>query len=330
VVVIFAREDDRHAAAVSAILRRDHGRQVTIVDLSLFPSVLRVACTFSDRRNDGSFVDGNGRRVPLDSVTACWWRRPQGLQPDARLADARVRQFAVLESQSGLYGLLRCWPGLWVNDIENDQNADFKPRQLAAMRRLGLRFPETLVTNDPDEARSFFDRHNGDVVYKAFNQTGVMWLPTRRLLPADLAALPSLQFAPVIFQRFVDGPQDIRVTVVGEQVFATEFVIADADCIDHRLVMASVPCIAHTLPPPVAADALRLVRALGLEYGSIDLRIMPDGAYVFFEINTAGEFLYLEERTGRPIAAAVAAHLASGRPACAAAPAPAPAFAEET
>jgi hypothetical protein len=39
------------------------------------------------------------------------------------------------------------------------------------------------------------------------------------------------------------------------------------------------------------------------------------GEYFFFELNTAGEFLYLQDRTGQPIAAAVAAHLAEGRPA---------------
>ena len=328
-IVIFAREDDRHAVAVSSILRRDHGQEATIVDLSLFPTIVRVAFTFARRGGDGSFVDRGGRRICLDTVTAYWWRRPQGLQYDARLADQRVREFAMRESLSGLHGLLRCWPGLWMNDIENDQNADYKPRQLATMERLGLKVPETLITNDPNEARAFFDRHDGEVVYKAFNQSGVMWVPTRRLLRADLAALPALEFAPVIFQRFVDGSQDIRVTVVGERVFATEFVIGDADCIDHRLVMSSLPCVAHVLPPNVEADAVRLVRALGLEYGSIDLRISPNGTYVFFEINTAGEFLYLEDRTRQPIAAAVAAHLAGGRPACAGEPLKFPALAEE-
>ena len=328
-IVIFAREDDRHAVTVSSILRRDHRQDVTIVDLSLFPTIMRVAFTFADRGGGGSFVDRNGRRIHLEAVTAYWWRRPQGIQYDARLADPQVREFALRECVSGLHGLLRCWPGLWMNDIENDQNADYKPRQLATMDRLGLKHPETLITNDPDEVRAFFDRHDGEVVYKAFNQSGVMWVPTRRLVRADLAALHALQFGPVIFQRFIDGSRDIRVTVVGERVFATEFVIGDADCVDHRLIMSSLPCVAHVLPPSVEAEALRLVRAHGLEYGSIDLRITPNGTYVFFEINTAGEFLYLEERTAQPIAAAVASHLAGGRLACTGNPVKVTAFAEE-
>ena len=49
---------------------------------------------------------------------------------------------------------------------------------------------------------------------------------------------------------------------------------------------------------------------LGLVYGAIDLRRTPEGEHVFLEINTAGEFLFVEERTGQPIARAVADWLA--------------------
>jgi glutathione synthase/RimK-type ligase-like ATP-grasp enzyme len=49
---------------------------------------------------------------------------------------------------------------------------------------------------------------------------------------------------------------------------------------------------------------------LGLVYGAIDMRRTPDGEYVFLEVNTAGEFLFIEDRTGQPISSAVAKWLA--------------------
>lgn len=316
-IVIFAREDDRHAAAVAGLLEREHRAAVSIFNLSTFPASLRLGARFSSAERGGFFVDAQGRRIDFDAIESFWWRRPQALLPDPAITDAQAQQFAVQESLSALYGVLRCCPGLWVNDIEHDSNADYKPRQLAAMQRLGLPIPDTLITNDPDEARAFFDRHRGEVVYKAFNQRGLIWLPTRRLIAADLAHLDALRFAPVIFQRLIEGVHDIRVTVVGDEVFATEFTIENADCIDHRLLLATAPCSAHRLPGAVERQVIRLVRDLKLEYGSIDLRMTAAGEYFFFELNTAGEFLYLEERTGQPIAAAVAAHLAAGRPATA-------------
>ena len=54
------------------------------------------------------------------------------------------------------------------------------------------------------------------------------------------------------------------------------------------------------------------MRRLGLIYGAIDLRLTADGRYVFLEINPAGQFLYVEQQTGQPIAAALAARLAAG------------------
>jgi glutathione synthase/RimK-type ligase-like ATP-grasp enzyme len=54
------------------------------------------------------------------------------------------------------------------------------------------------------------------------------------------------------------------------------------------------------------------MRRLGLIYGAIDLRLAKDGRYVFLEINPAGQFLYVEQQSSQPIAAALAARLAAG------------------
>jgi hypothetical protein len=37
---------------------------------------------------------------------------------------------------------------------------------------------------------------------------------------------------------------------------------------------------------------------MGLIYGAIDMRLTPDGRYVFLEINPAGQWLFVEHRTG--------------------------------
>ena len=40
------------------------------------------------------------------------------------------------------------------------------------------------------------------------------------------------------------------------------------------------------------------------------MRRTPQGEHVFLEVNTAGEFLFVEERTGQPISRAIADWLA--------------------
>ena len=318
-IVIFAREDDAHARAVAAILDATHREAAIVFDMARFPVATRLSVSFAEVGSSCILTDGQGRQVDLYAVTSFWWRRPQALQLDPRITDPSVQQFALNESFSALHGVLRSCPGLWVNDINRDEHADYKPRQLHLARQHGLQVPETLITNDPAKVRAFFDAWNGDVVYKAFNQRGLIWRPTRRLATADFAHIDSVACAPVIFQRHVEGVRDIRVTVVGPRVFGTEFRIEGAPCIDHRLLLDSAACAAHRLPAELEAQVLHYVRALGLEYGSLDFRLTADGAYWFFEINTAGEFLYLQERSGQPIAQAMAEHLALGEPACPAA-----------
>jgi glutathione synthase/RimK-type ligase-like ATP-grasp enzyme len=67
----------------------------------------------------------------------------------------------------------------------------------------------------------------------------------------------------------------------------------------------------------LAAETARLlgglINRLGLVYGAIDLRLTPEGRYVFLEINPAGQFLYIEHATGQPIAATLAQTLLKKR-----------------
>jgi glutathione synthase/RimK-type ligase-like ATP-grasp enzyme len=131
----------------------------------------------------------------------------------------------------------------------------------------------------------------------------------------DFALLHHLQHAPAIFQAVVAGARDVRVTVVGDQVFASEFDIEQMNHIDYRVALNEITCRPHELSPSFVKQILRFMDTLGLEYGGLDFRLTRDGRYVFFEINPDGEFIYLEDRTGQPIAAAMANHLRTGKPA---------------
>ena len=63
------------------------------------------------------------------------------------------------------------------------------------------------------------------------------------------------------------------------------------------------------IPDEVEDRLLELKRRLGLVFGAIDMRLTPQGDYVFLEINPAGQFMYIEAATGLPLAAAMAEEL---------------------
>ena len=55
------------------------------------------------------------------------------------------------------------------------------------------------------------------------------------------------------------------------------------------------------LPPRVMKALRLLMRRLGLVYGAIDMRLTPDGEYIFLEINPAGQWLFIEAMTQQTI-----------------------------
>ncbi len=195
-----------------------------------------------------------------------------------------------------------------------DGAAAHKPWQLKLAKQAGLVLPETLMTNDPDEAREFWRRHPGAVIYKPFLQTYNAWRETRLLRPEEEELAAAVRFAPVIFQRYVPGVLDLRITVIGDRVLAAEANLENGEYkVDVRF-NTNITYRPHQLPDAVSAKLLAFMRRLGLEYGAIDMRVTPEGEYVFFEVNPAGQFLYVEQAAGLPITAALAAHLASAAP----------------
>lgn len=171
-----------------------------------------------------------------------------------------------------------------------------------------MRVPDTLMTSDADAAQAFVDRHGiGGTIYKIFTATMRVWRETRMLTADDLAQLSSLRLAPVIFQEYIPAVADVRVTIVGEQVFAMLIHSRGTSYeVDFRVSLGEARTTATTLPTVVEDQLLRLMNEFGLAYGAIDLRLTDDGDYVFLEINPAGEFLFCEVGAGLPITDAVA------------------------
>ena len=310
-ILIISEPQDVHAQAVMRALAAQGERNVRLLDFTDFPQRLTTTMAIGGGVPSEYALTFSDRRVPMREVKSVWWRRPQAFGLPQGL-DPVARHFAMTEAATAFQGMWQASDCLWVNDIQRDAAAAHKPWQLELAQSLGLSIPETLITNEPEDARAFWQTHPGEVIYKPFIQSWHSWRETRILRKEEEALAPLVRLAPVIFQRYVPGHADLRVTVIGEEVFPAAAALADGEYpVDVRL--NKVPYKPHRLPPEVTERLLVMMRRLGLEYGAIDLRLTPDGEYVFFEVNPAGQFLYIEMATGQPIAAALASRLAQGR-----------------
>jgi glutathione synthase/RimK-type ligase-like ATP-grasp enzyme len=312
-VLIIAQERDAHAAAVAGELAQ-LGGHAEIVDTAHFPDRARLVARFESCeqcRKRVFLLELERGRIDLADVGAAWWRRPHPPAPSTQLMRPDHQVFAVNETHEALRGLWHALDVFWINDPGRDEVAHRKLLQLRVAQEVGLQIPSTLVTNDVAAARSYVDgRAYRDVICKAFSATEQQWRETRLVGEPELAALENVRYAPVIFQEYVPAEVDLRVTVVGEELFAAAIYSQESDYpVDFRMDMANTRVEPDELPDEVAGQLLALMARLGIVYGAIDLRRTPEGRYVFLEVNPAGQWLFVEQATGQPIARAVAQEL---------------------
>jgi glutathione synthase/RimK-type ligase-like ATP-grasp enzyme len=310
-VLIVSAAADVHAQAVMHALAA-RGARAELVDLSEFPTLLALSMAFEYGGRRFELRRRGGGVLDLDDVRAVWWRRPQPFRPSAGMDQAHQR-FALSEGATAFQGLYQALDAFWINEPARDAVAGHEAYQLALAQEIGLEIPLTLMTNDVEEARAFWRKHDGEVIYKQFIALPDAWRATQRLRPEDEAQAESIASAPVIFQKHVPAVADLRVTVVDGEFYAAAVDVREADYPqDVRMNLDAVYEV-HDLPPEMMGKLGELMDRLGLVYGAIDMRLTPDGSHVFLEINPAGQFLYVEHATAQPIAAALAQALLKER-----------------
>jgi glutathione synthase/RimK-type ligase-like ATP-grasp enzyme len=307
-VLIISTLDDGHAQAVIKALHAKGHDAPDVLDLSRFPMQMGVSLHFDRDQRRFKLAHRSSGYFDLSTVHAVWWRRPQAI--DLSSADPRHAQFVHSEWNTTLQGLFHSMNAFWVNDPARDAVAAHKPFQLTMAQECGLTIPVTLMTSDPDEAVRFWSAYPGKTIFKQFLALPDTWRETRIVGEAEVELVNAVRLAPVIFQERVDGVADIRVTAVGERCFAAATPLTDLQYPNDVRMNRGVAYEEHTLPPSVKERVLSLMARLGLVYGAVDLRLTERQEYVFFEVNPAGQYLYVNPETHEKVTSALADVLA--------------------
>jgi glutathione synthase/RimK-type ligase-like ATP-grasp enzyme len=198
-----------------------------------------------------------------------------------------------------------------VSHPQRIRGAEYKPAQLATAAACGLAVPPTLVTNHPEQARQF-TAHHGSVVYKPLWNTPyaseegsgrTVWVEE-----VDGDALDETVAGTAhLFQKRLDKSADVRVTVVGHQLFAVR--IAGATHLDWRQDYATLSY--RLIDPPAAVEkgVRAYLDAFGLAFGAFDFGVDRDGCWWLYECNPNGQWAWFPEPIPTRIAAAIATQL---------------------
>jgi glutathione synthase/RimK-type ligase-like ATP-grasp enzyme len=172
-----------------------------------------------------------------------------------------------------------------------------------------------VITNDPAGAQRFLGEV-GRAIYKPFGGSGVYDTDGVRQVYATLVGPgdcdeESIARTMHLFQEWIPKAYEVRLTVVDTQLFAARIDAAsDAAHVDWRSDYDNLSYAVVDVPDDVVRGVRSLMQRLGLRFGALDFVVSPDETWHFLEINANGQWAWIEDETGLPIAAALAAALA--------------------
>jgi len=272
-----------------------------------------------------SRISIKGHSLFLEEIESVLYRRPGILETG--VSNAHQRKFAESELNELLRQIYFCLGhARWVSDYMALEKARRKLPQLKIAKECGLAVPLTLATNSPEAVRRFCTECNGQVVYKTLHAPVIqpyddpeLWsVPTSLLDMGHMAKIDLIRHTGGIFQKFIEKAYELRVTVIGEDVFAAKIdsqkdPVARVDWRD-AVARGLIEVTAYTLPEVVANQCRLILRRYGLLFGAIDLIRTPDGEYVFLEINCNGQWLWVEDLTGQALLSSMVSLLTTPKP----------------
>ncbi|GAA2664839.1 ATP-grasp ribosomal peptide maturase [Streptomyces lunalinharesii] len=310
-VLVVTRLDD---ATADLVINELHQREVPVVRLDPgdFPDGLRLTAFLDGHSLTGVALTAT-RTADLAGIRSVYWRRPTAYVT----GPGQVEQWCADQARYGLGGVLAALPGAhYVNHPWRNRDAEHKPVQLAVAARCGLRIPPTLITNDLDEARRFAEQHR-PVLYKPLwnspyvgpdNRPLTIWVDD--VPPDSLDA--GVSRTAHLFQQRVDKAADVRLTVVGQRLFAVR---VDSPGLDWRRTYDHNSYTLINTPADVAHAVRAYLDTFDLVYGAFDFGIDHTGQWWMYECNPNGQWAWFPGHITAPITDALADQLQhSGEP----------------
>jgi hypothetical protein len=280
-VLIVAQPDDRHAEAVEECLGAAGVAYLrTSLDVWSSQRVEWVA--------DGTLrLTDNNFTWSIHPGTSVWWRRPGRFENPS----LSIRELELARDEAALIlpGALDAAGVRWIDQPWTMARARNRLVQLKLAHSLGIRFPETVVTNSVQAAAEFAT--SGDAVAKTISSGPGLAPFVETFASQDIGLVAN---APVLLQQLVKSEADWRLVTVGMECFAWRRGRKAEDPTDWR---ANDPSGSEFRPAPVSLfpnKAATLIQdGLGLSF-SVQDWVETSGEFSFLEVNPQGQWLFLD------------------------------------
>ncbi|MCO7189085.1 MULTISPECIES: hypothetical protein [unclassified Pseudoalteromonas] len=299
-ILIITNTNDVHALLFGSYLNKN-GVDVDFWYCDKYPNYCNASIVFSSKETTKIKIRSNNGVEKMLSEYGLVWLRKLSRPKLHDFVHEDDLAFSESESYKHLCNFLTIASRYsnWINTFEATEFAERKLVQLEAARDIGFKLPETVVTSILQESRPLFEQH-GDVIFKAYTQTS--WAVDDALKYNHTARIEyqeefaeGLAFTPSIFQNFVDKAYELRVVVFGNELVAMKIKSSSEESrVDWRGHESTLQYEHYLLDESLSAKCLALLKKLNLKFACIDIVASIDGSYTFLELNTAGNFLWMD------------------------------------
>jgi len=326
-IVIVTEEMDEHADAIILTLR-EMGHE----PLRLHTADIPFASTLSLNLDGGAWngvIQLKNKVLDVSDIHSIWWRRP-ARPPIPEDLSKREAEFVLEQFRHAMRGLWASLECRWMSRPDKIYEASWKMEQLTRAVQFGFNIPPTLVTNDATQVRAFYEEHRGHIIFKVLadpmlgfgtiQETAVQLNKESPEIKSSSEFLDQIQDlsrvvyttvitnehlllidntlhrAPGIFQAYVPKRVELRIVVIGDDIFAGEIDSQFHTRTQHdwRRFGVQVPIRKAVLPVDIAERCYAFTKSYGLTFSSMDFIQTPEDQYVFIENNPNGQFLFVD------------------------------------
>ena len=317
-ILLFTHNQDYYNIDLVADHLKSMGYDSVRINLDDFPVKWSISESLVGETTD-TIIDVAGHHIIIKDVRAVWIRKLAYPIIDADL-DRQYVEGCYREANELLQAFLKNLPtGIAVLDrVEDINRAHNKLYQLHQAKKAGMRVPDTLITNNGEDLKDFFNQQNGNIVMKmmttlsATMEGSSFFLYTQKITEADLNDADLLHYCPLTFQEEIEKDHELRVAYVDGKCFIGKIDAKGSKkgATDWRVSEpGSVSWENGVLPADKQQKLRKFMNNINLKFGAIDYIVTPQGEYVFLEVNPIGEWGMLEKELGLPISKAIADYL---------------------
>jgi glutathione synthase/RimK-type ligase-like ATP-grasp enzyme len=310
-VLILSNSNDIDSTILGIFLAKN-GINYTRINQEDFHKNLTIRLKLCDKETSYK-ISLSGSELLLDNIDLV-------LRRDLSIGDHNFstnnfhQKYTVQQWNSFLNSMFQKLSCPWINTLDSTNRSDDRFTVLQFAKQTGFKIPDTMISNDGGELRRFYHEHNGQVISKVLNHHNIVSNGNRYSIfshyvtKEDLSLLTDLEPSPFMFQEMIHHTREVRITTVGSELFATELDLTDKKMpvYDiHRIGVDNIRKYAISIPDDYKEKCIHLIDSLGLSYGTIDLVQGIDDEYYFLEVNSVGDWYWIEKCTQQPITQAI-------------------------